>query len=245
MPSGVNLEEWIKDRLIPPRLYIRYKALKELRRGEAEVRLLPFLVDRHRVALDIGANKGTYSYFLARLARQVHAFEPNPKMLHILQRTAAGNVAVSPYALSDQTGSAVLRVPRGRKGLSNQGGSLSATKVKDNFASVEIQSRRIDDLGIADIGFIKIDVEGHEQAVLEGARETIARDRPNLLIEMEEAHTGEPIEQSIARVVSLGYRCLFLDRDVGALRAIEDFDPLRQHRQPTGAYVFNFIFLPV
>lgn len=240
-----SLDERLKAALVPPWLYLRYKALREWRRGEAEVRLLPMLVDRRRNAVDVGANKGTYSYFLGRLARHVYAFEPNPKMFRILARGAGGNVTVSPLALSDCNGTAEFRVPRGRRGYSNQGGSLSAVKVADNFAAVAVETRKLDDLALRDIGFIKIDVEGFEEPVLAGARATIARDRPTLLIEIEEAHTRKPIEQSLEAVLRFGYRGLFFDRAADALRSLDVFDPERHHRRPEGGgYVFNFVFLP-
>lgn len=240
-----TLEERLKFALVPASLYMRYRTNKELRRGEGEVALLPFLADPARVSLDIGANKGVYTWFLRRCSREVHAFEPNPKMFRFLQRLAGDNVHVSRVALSNESGAAELRVPRHRRGgFSNQGASLSAVKVADGYEGVAIDARRLDDLGIADIGFIKIDVEGFEQAVLDGARETIARDRPSLLIEMEEAHTGQPIEDAIARVEAMGYRGLFLRR--GVLRPIDAFDGDRNHRHAATRqdYVFNFIFLP-
>jgi FkbM family methyltransferase len=175
-----TLEERLKHALVPGRCYIRYRAAKEWWRGEAEIRLLPSLIDRRRDAIDVGANKGTYSYFMARLARHVYAFEPNPKMFAVLRRTTGRNVTALPLALSDRTSVATLRVPYGRKGVSNQGSSLSTAKPMENFIPLAVESRRLDDLGLADIGFIKIDVEGHEREVLEGAAETIGRDRPVL-----------------------------------------------------------------
>ena len=240
-----TLEERLKFALVPVSLYMRYRTRKELRRGEAEVALLPFLADPARTSLDIGANKGVYAWLLRGCSREVHAFEPNPKMFRFLKRLEGGNIHVSPVALSDVTGTATLRVPRHRRGgFSNQGASLSAVKVADGYEGVPIDARRLDGMDIADIGFIKIDVEGFEQAVLDGARDTIARDRPVLLIEMEEAHTAQPIEEAIARVESLGYRGLFLHR--GVLRPIDAFDGDRHHRQAASRqdYVFNFIFLP-
>jgi len=166
-------------------------------------------------------------------------------MFRFLQRLAGDRIQVSPIALSDQSGTATLRVPRHRRGgFSNQGASLSDVKVADDFMGVEIEAKRLDDLGLSDIGFIKIDVEGFEQAVLDGARETIARDRPSLLIEMEEAHTKQPIEEAIAAVEALAYRGLFLRH--GGLRPIDAFDGDRHHRMAERRedYVFNFVFLP-
>ena len=240
-----TLEERLKFALVPVSLYMRYRIAKERRHGEAEIALLPFLADPARVSLDIGANKGVYAWLLRDCSCAVHAFEPNPKMFRFLQRLADDRITVSQLALSNRSGTAELRVPRHRRGgFSNQGASLSDVKVAENFRGVPIEARRVDDLAIENVGFIKIDVEGFEQAVLEGARETIARDRPSLLIEMEEAHTKQPIEDDIAAVEALGYRGMFLRR--GLLTPIEAFDGERHHRnaESRADYVFNFVFLP-
>ena len=236
--------ETLKYSLIPGPLYIRYRARKELRRGEREIALLPALVDPARNAVDAGANKGVYSYFIAKHAKHVFAYEPNPKLFKILQRNIARNVTASPIALSDATGSSILRVPFGSKGHSNQGASLSDAKVSGNFTPVEVATSRIDDLGLTDIGFIKIDVEGFESAVIRGAQKLIARDRPNLLVEIEEKHTKRPIEESLQEIVALGYDGMFLPASGGALTPLAAFDPVTQHRAPTAGYVFNFVFKP-
>ncbi len=240
-----TIEERLKFALVPVSLYMRYRTAKERRQGEAEVGLLPFLADPSRVSVDIGANKGVYAWLLKDCSRAVYAFEPNPKMFRFLRRIEGEKITVSPIAVSNETGTATLRVLRHRRGgFSNQGASLSDAKVTDDFMGVEIEARRLDDMDIRDVGFIKIDVEGFEQAVLDGARETIARDRPVLLIEMEEAHTRQPIEEAIATVEALGYRGMFLRR--GVLHPIDAFDGNRHHRQAESRadYVFNFIFLP-
>ncbi len=240
-----SLEERLKFALVPAPLYRRIRLRKERRWGEAEIALLPLLADPGRVSLDVGANKGVYSWLLKDCSRKVYAFEPNPKMFRFLQRTAGNRIVTSPVALSDRSGPAVLRVPRHRRGgFSNQGASLSDVKVAEDFMGVEVEAKRIDDLGIADIGFIKIDAEGFEQAILRGARETLERDWPTMLIEMEESHTRQPIEEAIAAVETLGYRGLFLRG--GVLRPVDAFDGDCHHRRPErrGDYVFNFIFLP-
>jgi FkbM family methyltransferase len=238
-----TIEEKLKNALVPPKLYLRYKALKEYWRGEAEVRLLPFLVPPRRNAVDAGANKGAYTYFLARRAAHVWAFEPNPKMYDVLRRTVPANVTASRVALSNRSGTADFRIPQmAGGGYSNQGGSLSTAKVSSGYASVAVEAKPLDELGLTDVGFIKIDVEGFEAEVVEGARETIRRDRPVLLIEMEERYTKVPIERSLADIAALGYRGLFLEK--GLLRPLDAFDPEAHHRAATKAYVFNFVFLP-
>jgi FkbM family methyltransferase len=240
-----TLEERVKHALIPSGLYIRYKVMKERWSGEPELRLLEMLVDRRRNAVDAGANKGTFTHVLSGLARHVYAFEPNPKMLAVLRQTAAANVSVSAQALADRNGAGEFLIPRDSRGShSNQGGSLSRVKVRGAHTVVPVEMARLDDLNLTDIGFIKIDVEGGELELLAGATQLLARDRPVLLIEMEEVHTQTPIELSLAKVLQFGYRGMFFDRGRQNLRMLEDFDPEMMHRQRNAGYVFNFIFLP-
>jgi hypothetical protein len=82
-------------------------------------------------------------------------------------------------------------------------------------------------------------------AVLDGALATIQRDRPTLLIEMEQKHTKRPIADDLKRVTDLGYRMMFLHR--GVLNEGHRFDPEAHHTNAATAqdYVFNFIFLPM
>lgn len=240
-----SLEERLREMFVPAPLYIRYRLAKELKKGERELRLVPFLADPTRAAVDIGANKGVWTLYLARHCRQVYAFEPNPKVYRWLKRyVRLPNVTASNVALSDVEGKAVLRVPKYARGYSNQHASLSPENVSENFGAVEVQTKPLDALGLGDIGFIKIDVEGHELAVLRGARETLARSRPVLVIEMEERHTKRRIEDLIAEVEALGYFALVMTH--GGLKSalLLDFD--RDHRDAVGtkAYVNNFIFLP-
>jgi FkbM family methyltransferase len=239
-----TLEERLRIALVPAGLHLRFMAARELRRGEREYALLPRLTPRHRVALDIGANKGVWSYALARLARRVHAFEPNPKIFPELARALKGKVELHQLALSDRAGAAEFRIPWRGHGYSNQGGSLSKIAIAGEHAVTTVQTARLDDLGIADVGFIKIDVEGSELAVLSGARETIARDRPNLVIEMEEQHARRPIESMIGEVTALGYDGFALID--GVLTRWERIDLQARHRAPShrSQYVFNFVFLP-
>ena len=241
----LSLEEKLKKLLIPPNLYIQYLYQKQMRRGEAEFRMLPFLADRSRASLDVGAHKGAYSYALLKYSQAVHAFEPNPKMFDVLSSWAHDRVILHPLALSNESGQADLLVPRRGHGYSNQGSSLSAVKVAGDHGTVRVNTRRLDDCDIDNVGFIKIDVEGFEKEVLEGGRELIRRDRPNLLIEMEERHTKVPLIDMVAAVCGYGYRCMVLQG--GSMVAFERLNIAKFHTSPQSrkSYVFNFMFLPV
>ena len=241
-----TLEERLKRTLVPPRLELKRIVARELKKGEPGLKLVPLLVDPKRAALDIGANRGIWAHEMARFTSAVLAFEPNPKLFTVLQRAAKKPVLCRPEALSDADGEAELLIPGQGVRFSNQGASLNPDKVGEAaHMRVTVKTAALDHLDPPPIGFMKIDVEGHERAVLDGARGVIARDRPTLIIEIEERHTGKDIDSELDHVESLGYRTLVLAR--GQLIDRARFDPERDHRALAGqpGYANNFVFLPV
>ena len=110
---------------------------------------------------------------------------------------------------------------------------------------IPISVRTLDEFAIPNVGFLKIDVEGLELDVLEGAIKTISRDRPAMLIEIEQRyHPERSITDIFDRLGALGYRGYFvLNR---RLHSIAHFDV---HRMQTALhdsspdYVNNFLFL--
>lgn len=219
---------------------------------EREMALLPHLTPSDRVAVDVGGNAGAYSEQLVGLARAVVTLEANPALAKHLEWMFEGRIKVIAAAASDAPGEVVLRIPKDPSfnGL--------ATVAPDNPLGDSIEVRvpavTLDSLDLKDVGFIKIDVEGHEAAVLAGARNLLARDRPNLLLEAEERHRPGAVAQVRAILEPLGY-VGFMLRD-GVLASVGSFDPsVHQSMQTTSAealnrghvpagYVNNFIFLP-
>jgi len=134
-------------------------------------------------------------------------------------------------------------VPMYRGGFSNQTASLNPRKRNEGARSVSVPQRTLDSYGFTNVGFIKIDVEVFERAVLSGSRETILRERPVLQVEIEEQHTGEPVSKSVQQLFDMGLDAFFL-KD-GALRPFEDFDEASNRSAiKTPAYINNFIFKP-
>lgn len=241
-----TLEERLKRLFVPPRTELARIVRRELRKGEPELRLLPFLVDRTRAAVDAGANRGIWADELARLCPKVYAFEPNPKLFPVLKAAARANVECHPCGLSDSDGRADLMVPGQGVRFSNQGATLNPAKVDGvAYATSAIETRKLDSLQLDPVGFIKIDVEGHEAAVVRGARALIARDKPTLIIEIEERHTKEPLRETLSNVTSLGYRMVFLSS--AGLKDGAAYDPTDQGATKSlrGATLNNFIFLPI
>ncbi len=240
----MTLEEKIVNTVIPAPVLWRYRAMKGWFGREPELRLLRYLVNPLKTSVDAGANKGVYTYFLAKLCRHVYAYEPNPKIFGLLRRSVTWpNVTLRNTALSDVTGTDRLIVPRRKAGYSNQLATLRKDKFTGEVIEVPVETRRLDDEDVGEPGFIKIDVEGFERNVLLGATRTIQKWRPTLVVEIQEAHTKEPIEDTLRFVCSLGYDGLFVTEN--RLTSLDRFDPVRNHRGTAPeAFVFNFVFLP-
>ncbi len=238
-----TFEERLKALVVPPPLYIWNRHRRELRKGERELHLIPELADPRRVSLDIGANRGVYAYALLPVSEAVHAFEPNPKMFAMLKSWAARRVTLHQIALGDTTGEADLLVPRSARGYSNQRATLRRDNLNENYARFRVRTARLDDLGIANVGFMKIDVEGFEMQVLAGAAQTLARDRPKMLIEIEETTVGRPLADMVAEVCGYGYHAFGLAD--GRLVPFAELDPVRHFDKGTSPdYIFNFVFMP-
>jgi len=235
----------LKYSLVPGSVYGWMRSFRRWRRGEPELQLLAGLVDPHRTAVDVGANKGTYTWFLSRLCRHVYAYEPNPAMRWMLTRSTPQNVTVFPRALSDVAGQSLLRIPRRQGRFANNIGTLRPAAHHADCELVPVTTTRLDDDGLVDVGFLKIDVEGLEQQVLRGARELIARDRPVLLVEIIAEHTGRPVDETIAFVERLGYRAHVVQGT-----QLEEWASLRKSREQRersgqpNPRIRNYVFLP-
>lgn len=240
----MNTEDWIKLYLVPGRMYLNYKVKKELRKGEKELRLLPFLVHRQRSAVDVGANKGVWTHLLAGLCVHVHAFEPHPKQFQYLKRALPRNATAYDLALSDKEGEAVLRLRKGRHGPVNLGGTLADTNVTGDYVSIPVKTQTLDALGLQNVGFMKIDVEGFEMTVLRGAAKTIARDKPVIIMEIAEEHTRAPALEGLQTVEAMGYEGFVIAH--GQMTRALKADPRHFKRGATEPkdFVQNFIFLP-
>jgi FkbM family methyltransferase len=138
------------------------------------------------IAIDVGANEGLYSYAVAKLFDRVEAFEPNETASADLRDYNCPKINLHGVALSRSEGEATLHVPILAHGLINVGyGSLERETLppSDSVTTQIVRTKTLDSYGFENIAFIKIDVEGHELQVLEGATETIARCRPIILLE--------------------------------------------------------------
>ena len=89
-----------------PRTLMALDIARHNRHFEPEYWLLPRLCQGNASSVDVGGNTGHYAYYLSRLTRQVHVFEPNPICLAQLRRVQRRNMVFHEVALSDHAGTA-------------------------------------------------------------------------------------------------------------------------------------------
>ena len=114
-----------------------------------------------------------------------------------------------------------------------------------NFAQYEtedVKLMRLDDVIQNDVGFIKIDVEGHELAVLQGSTSLIYRSRPVLLIECEERHNRGGTSKLFEFMKAFDYVGKFVSE--GFFYDISKFDAIKDQTYGVSKpYIYNFFFL--
>lgn len=239
-------------RKLPASWYWRFLA-RRVGYFDPELRLLRYLCDRNSSAVDVGASNGGYAVHMLQHASRCIAFEARPRAAAALARTLrarpGSRLRVEAVALSDHAGEARLRVLTADTGRS----TIEDANPVEQAGAVEVLAvpmRRLDDYAgdIGPVGCIKIDVEGHEEAVLRGAAGILLRDRPALIIEVEERHKSGSVAAVNRFLGKLGYRGFFYRG--GRLHAIDTFDPavhqdaadINRRRGGEPVYVNNFLF---
>ena len=235
--------------VLGPRNSLRMLALYAWVFGEPELRLLGHLCSRRKKSIDIGANRGIYAFLMRRHSASCDAFEPNPQLCAAMQIALGDRVAVHATALSNRRGMAQLVVPllHGKEIDTSAAIDKTCTAFRtawegfDDVRLAEVPVCKLDDFGFTRVGCMKIDVEGHELAVLEGSRELLDRETPNLIIEIEQRHRGKAVQTVREFLKRLGYEGFFLLG--GRLWPIATFSPQRHQDLRRRPYVNNFVFL--
>lgn len=155
-------------------------------------------LDRDSVVLDIGANIGVMTRIFSARAGHVHAFEPSPRALSLLKENAPANCTIHPVALGSEEGTVHFAELE----------ALDMSHVA--LEGIEVRMQTVDSLGL-EPDFIKIDVEGYEPHVLQGATETLKRGP----IIMFEALSEPAFEESASIIRSANPDYRFTDMGSG------------------------------
>jgi FkbM family methyltransferase len=219
-----------------------HRALRARFRDQpAEIRALAGAIRPGDAAADVGAHKGAYLPWLSRAAGRdglVAAFEPQPDLAAYLERACAAaglrNVRVEAAGVSDAAGTRRLHVPGERgtsPGASFEPAVAAVTPGREVAARIVALDEYLGDERRR-LAALKVDVEGHELAVLRGAERRIERDAPLVVFESEARHAGEAgLAKALAFFAERGYEGWFVRRR--RLLPIADFDPaVHQRRGP-------------
>lgn len=188
-----------------------------------EIREMLRRVPRGGAAIDVGAHKGAYSWWLARRVGpggRVVAVEPQEELAARLERRFAGTPQFGLFrgALSDRVGRAELVVPE--MGPSH-GATLRGIERGDAGRVETVTTTTIDALaderGLDRVDFIKCDAEGHEHAIFRGGAGVLERDRPGVLVECDRDFVkcaADPVGDLWRMFEALGYAgwVIFKDR---------------------------------
>jgi len=165
---------------------------------DAEKRFVQKFLRPGMTVVDVGAHHGLYTLLAAkRVGRRgkVIAFEPSQRerrrLLRHVRLNGCWNVVVKGCALGSEAGEADLFVVEGRQDWCN---SLRPPAVNEQTETIRVGVGRLDDamhtLGVAEVDFLKLDAEGAELSVLEGAGELLrGASRPVILAEVQEIRT--------------------------------------------------------
>lgn len=198
------------------------------------------LAARSRTVLDVGAHVGYYAMIAALSSpkAKVHAFEPVPPIharLAVNHRAnAIKNLELHQNGVSDHSGFADINIRFPLASLLSTGSSLEGfDKPLASAFTTRIQLVTLDEtLGDTPVDLIKIDVEGHEPSVLDGARHLIKRDRPVIILE---ALATMPLAELTEHFTGLDYTYRWISEADRSLVPITEERPSKSR---------NLIFMP-
>lgn len=157
---------------------------------------LSFVFEKN-TALDIGGHIGLYSSALLDSFKAVIAFEPSPSNIKCFKKNAS-KAKLHEVALGDVSGNIELNIADDNTGnnsiVESFGGSKILTKIDT-----------LDSFNFQDVSLIKIDVQGYEEQVLIGAKETILKNKPIIIVELITHKNSPPNEAAMKILESYGY----------------------------------------
>lgn len=163
--------------------------------------LLSTIIPKDKDMLDIGANIGVWTVVFSKVTSGfIHSFEPQPKIFDCLSKNNiinnCTNVRLYNTGLSDKDQILCMNAEYDRKE------NFGAFRICD-YGSLNIQTIMGDFLELNDVGFIKVDVEGHELEALTGLEKTIRLCKPILFVEIHDTQPNN--QETLNKILSFGY----------------------------------------
>jgi FkbM family methyltransferase len=185
---------------------------------ELEMAVIPKILNNPNVIIDVGANYGPYSFFLSKIYpdAKIFAFEPATRSYNIfkkiIKRFGLDNVIPVKKGLGLKEEDKEIVMPAQYTILAYVSAENTKKNKEDQIEKIKITT--IDSFvkrnKIKKIDFIKCDVEGFELSVFNGAKNSLKKFKPTVLVEIEERHTKKydiNPQEVISFFKKIGYSC--------------------------------------
>jgi len=234
-----DIEFFLKNIFFSEKFLLEKRLKRAIKNNyEKELSIISNFTDKNKEAVDVGVYRGVYTYKLSKEFKHVHAFEPNPLIYPFLEKNLTKivkNMTLKNLALSDSNGDINLRIPSRSKSIFKTNyeeiyklgcATIHQENKIDNKNSFNVKKIKLDDLlEDKNISFIKIDVEGHEREVITGSKKIIRKNKPVLLVEIEERHNNFPILDTIEFIKNFGYNSYFVaDGNIKDIKKLKDIN---------------------
>jgi len=252
LTAGVSTEQMLMDGDIRVEIDLRYTSCRAIYfvcdpTSAAETILSKRLLQSSDTFVDVGANFGYFTLIGAKYAGRVFAFEPSPATYAHLQRNLHLNPALA------------AKVTSAMKGLAGQPGEMRLYRPTHNPGTASLQPLsgpdvvteivQIDTLDRLlrqqPVHFIKIDVEGAELDVLQGARSILHNQRPLILVELFEPHQqrfGRSCQRIVDFLETYDYEGRWIRQDQDSLEV--RLAPLNLKQLIAARSIENALFIP-
>ncbi|RYF66067.1 MAG: FkbM family methyltransferase [Comamonadaceae bacterium] len=211
--------------------------------AESEVHLFEQIVRPGDVVLEAGANIGSHTVPLAKLAGEtgrVHAFEPQGFTHQLLCANLIANGCTNTRPWNVALGAAPGETSFPDLAIDAPNNFGGASMHDQSHARRPVRMESVDTLALPRIDFLKADIEGYEPELLKGARQTIERDRPVAFIESVNHYTGDLTGFLKDYFLPLGYQCWHY---ITPLYNAQNFNRFDQNVF-TGAWSFDLLCTP-
>ena len=234
-----DIEFFLKNIFFSEKFLLEKRLKRAIKNNyEKELSIIGNFTDKNKEAVDVGVYRGVYTYKLSKEFKHVHAFEPNQLIYPFLEKNLTKivkNMTLKNLALSDSNGDVNLRIPSRSKSIFKTNyeeiyklgcATIHEGNKIDNKNNFKVKKIKLDDLlEDKNISFVKIDVEGHEREVITGSKKIIKKNKPVLLVEIEERHNNFPILDTIEFIKNFGYNSYFVaDGNVKDVKKLKDIN---------------------
>lgn len=161
-------------------------------------------LSKEKNTIDVGGRNGLYSSYFCEHSKNVYCFEPVTHLFDLLVdlKKTYNNFYPINNAVSDKEGVFDFYVDTKRFSNSSFVNHVDGEKIS-------VQAVKLDNQGITDIGFLKVDVEGFELAVLNGAEQIINGDLPTCMIEIYYKFNQGPVEDTFLFFTDKDYKMFY------------------------------------